>query len=311
MPLGISALASNAEGVLLITTPEGAFRSVDGAQTWQGFGPASASSASANSMLLAVDSNSGRVLLSAGDQVWGYNIPSGVVALKTPTAPAAAELPPTPPPPPPPPATDTPVPPTATATHPPTPTPTVQVAARPAGWLPSDRVQPLDPSFSSYFPQTGHNIKHGFRDYWINNGAEGLLGYPLTEEFTENGATVQYFERVRLEYRNGKIIWGLLGTELTAGRFFKTVRFFPSEDNKVYFGPTQHSASGPFLQFWRDNGGLDTFGYPISESYKDDGSEYQWFERARLEWHSNLPEGKRIVLGLLGKEALQKRGWIK
>ena len=52
-------------------------------------------------------------------------------------------------------------------------------------------------------------------------------------------------------------------------------------------------------------------GYPLSQSFKDQGSEYQWFERARLEWHSWLPEGKRLMLGLIGKEALQKKGWIR
>jgi hypothetical protein len=177
--------------------------------------------------------------------------------------------------------------------------------------LPTDRAKPLDPGVSDYFEATGHNITHGFRDYWKASGDVRLLGYPLTEEFVENGVSVQYFERVRLEYRNNKIVWGLLGTELTQGQFFRTVRFFPSEDNNVYFGPTQHSVSGPFLTFWRDNGGLETFGYPLSESFKEEGIEYQWFERALFEWHADLPEGKQLLLGQLGKRALQKRGWIR
>jgi hypothetical protein len=174
-----------------------------------------------------------------------------------------------------------------------------------------DRAQPLDAEFADYFEETGHNVKLGFRDYWHRIDGINLLGYPLTEEFVENGVTVQYFERARLEYRNGRIEWGLLGRELTEGRFFRNVPFFPSEEDNVYFGPTEHSLSGPFLELWRDNGGLETFGFPISESYKEDGSEYQWFERARFEWHPYLPEGKRMVLGQLGKEILQRRGWVR
>jgi hypothetical protein len=182
---------------------------------------------------------------------------------------------------------------------------------RPNGYLPTEKTQPLDPSIAAYAPETGHNIKYGFKDYWLNNNGIALLGYPITEEFVENGVDVQYFERGRLEYRDGKITWGLVGSEMTTGKFFQTVRFFPSEDDRVYFGPTQHSVSGPFLTFWQENGGLETFGYPLSESFKDDGSEYQWFERARLEWHPWLPEGNRIVLGNIGTELLQNRGWLK
>jgi hypothetical protein len=121
---------------------------------------------------------------------------------------------------------------------------------------------------------------------------------------------VQYFQRARFEYRDGAVVLGRLGTELTQGEFFRPVPFFVSEEDNAYFGATGHSASGPFLDFWRENGEEALLGYPISESYKDDGSEYQWFERVRLEWHPYLPEGKQIVLGNLGTELLQERGWL-
>jgi len=122
---------------------------------------------------------------------------------------------------------------------------------------------------------------------------------------------VQYFERARLEYRDGRVRLGLLGIELTKGTFYRTVPFFPSEDNNVYFGGTGHSLSGPFLEFWRENGREGIFGYPISESFNEDGSEYQWFERARFEWHPYRPEDDRIVLGNIGTEELKKRGWLR
>ena len=303
MPLEISAFMANAEGALMLSTPQGVYRSLDGAQSWQDFGPADSGQAVAMSL------DAGNHVLLAGDKtIWGLNMPTGVVSIPTQTAPAVAQAITAVPPPPPLP-TNTPSEPTDTPTA--QPTPTATIPARPPGYLPTDKAQPADPAIADYFEQTGHNVKYGFRDYWRNNDGIHLLGYPISEEFVENGVTVQYFERARLEYHNGQVTWGLLGTELTKGHFYQTVRFFPSEDTRVYFGPTQHSVSGPFLTFWRDNGGLDTFGYPLSESFNEDGSDYQWFERARFEWHPWFPEGHRIVLGNIGTEYLQKLGWLK
>jgi hypothetical protein len=59
---------------------------------------------------------------------------------------------------------------------------------------------------TTYFPQTGHSIRFGFRAFWLKNGGVPIFGYPLSEEFTEISPddgkeyTVQYFERVKLEY---------------------------------------------------------------------------------------------------------------
>jgi hypothetical protein len=178
------------------------------------------------------------------------------------------------------------------------------------GYKPSDPAQPGDPDVFTYFPDTKHNLGHGFRDFWQVNGGISQFGFPITEEFVENGVPVQYFERARFEYRDGKVTLGRLGAELTEGTFFRTVPFFPSTDTDVYFGATGHSVEGPFLTFWRDNGREALIGLPLSQSFKDDGSEYQWFERARIEWHPYLPEDNRIVLGNLGVQALQRKGWL-
>lgn len=68
-----------------------------------------------------------------------------------------------------------------------------------------------------YFPQTGHTLCGGFRTYWHRYGLDfgepgvsareslALFGFPISEPFQEtleNGQTytVQYFERVRMEY---------------------------------------------------------------------------------------------------------------
>jgi hypothetical protein len=49
------------------------------------------------------------------------------------------------------------------------------------------------------FPATGHTVSGKFLDYWQANGGLAIFGYPISDEFTENGRTVQYFERQRFE----------------------------------------------------------------------------------------------------------------
>ena len=65
----------------------------------------------------------------------------------------------------------------------------------------ADPPLPGDPGNGrKFFPQTGHSIGGPFLDFWQRNGGLALFGLPLTEEVTENGLTVQWFERARLEY---------------------------------------------------------------------------------------------------------------
>ncbi|MEA2574814.1 MAG: hypothetical protein QOH93_2112 [Chloroflexia bacterium] len=52
----------------------------------------------------------------------------------------------------------------------------------------------------AYFATTGHALGGGFYTYWQQNGGLSLFGYPISEEFNENGLTVQWFERARFEY---------------------------------------------------------------------------------------------------------------
>ena len=78
----------------------------------------------------------------------------------------------------------------------------------------------------TYFPQTGHNLRNSFKDYWELHGGLALYGYPISEEFYEvnpdDGETyvVQYFERNRFEYHpenkgnQYEVLLGLLGNTL-------------------------------------------------------------------------------------------------
>ena len=86
--------------------------------------------------------------------------------------------------------------------------------------LPSDT--PSDSPGRMFFPETGHSLAYGFKNYWEQNGGLWQFGYPISEEFTENGLTVQYFERARFEWRpeNAGTPWevllGRLGADAAA-----------------------------------------------------------------------------------------------
>ena len=80
------------------------------------------------------------------------------------------------------------------------------------------------------------------------------------------------------------------------------------------FVETNQCIEGRFLEYWRANGGLPVFGYPVTaardERNRDTGKTYltQWFERNRFELH---PENKRpydVLLGRLGEDNLLKMG---
>ncbi|HET9016915.1 MAG TPA: L,D-transpeptidase [Thermomicrobiaceae bacterium] len=71
----------------------------------------------------------------------------------------------------------------------------------------------------TFYPQTGHRLCAGFRYFWHAEGGLAIFGYPISEEFTQNGYTVQYFERARFEYHPAlkgtpyEVELGLLGTQ--------------------------------------------------------------------------------------------------
>jgi hypothetical protein len=77
-----------------------------------------------------------------------------------------------------------------------------------------------------YFPETGHNLRGKFKEYWERNGGLAVYGYPTSEEFMElnpdDGKTylVQYFERNRFELHpenagtKYEVLLGLLGNSV-------------------------------------------------------------------------------------------------
>ncbi len=197
------------------------------------------------------------------------------------------------------------------------------------GVNPAARIDPPAPDTApdlgrAYFSETGHYLVGGFKYYWDRNGGLSAFGYPLTEEFSEFipglnlTRTVQYFERVRLEFDpNAKagqeVSVGLLGKEAIALKYYVPGRFIPNTRDQSYFPETKHTVRLGFYQFW-SRGGLGRYGYPLSEEVDEksllDGKTYtvQYFERVKLEYNKDT---KQVQLGSLGRDILIKRGWLK
>lgn len=181
----------------------------------------------------------------------------------------------------------------------------------------------------TFYAATGHNLCAGFQRYWETYGGLAVFGYPITEEFTENGLTVQYFERARFEWHPGEwperwdVELGLLGTIYAQNKGLTGTAPFTSQtmcsnggmtwqggwtgesSDCVYFPQTGHAVSGKFLDYWVEHGGLAIFGYPISDVFTENGLTVQYFERQRFEEHPELAGTPyEVLLGRLGAKLL-------
>lgn len=182
---------------------------------------------------------------------------------------------------------------------------------------PADKVRPACCG-AHFFKQTGHNLSGPFLAFWQKYGGLDIFGYPRTEPFAENGHLVQYTDRFEMILANGKIRTAPLGRLLTASRSFPHVAPFASTAARIYVTATGHSLSGGFLAFWRAHQGTTLLGAPLDEEtieFNEDRSgrlyTVQWFEKGRLEYHSEASHTRyEMQLGLVGKEALQRRGWL-
>ena len=199
------------------------------------------------------------------------------------------------------------------ATGTPTPEPAQEPTATATPGVPPDRL----------YPETGFTVPGVFVRYWEANGGLPVFGFPISDARMEKNEAdgkeylVQYFERNRFEYHPefadtpNEVLLGLLGAELTAWRQFPDGEPFENTVDKVFFPETKHSLSEPFLSYWRDNGGLAIFGYPISEPFGEksdlDGKTYQvqYFQRNRFEYHPENQPPYHVLLGLLGHDVLE------
>lgn len=155
-----------------------------------------------------------------------------------------------------------------------------------------------------YFRETGHTVSGDFLAYYRSvKDAALLFGYPITEAYPKDGLLVQYFQRARFELHpelsaGKRVQLTSLGRETytpgkpAANKPDLSCRFFPETGFAVCYS---------FLDFFNKYGGAAQFGYPISPFELRDKMVVQYFEKARLEWRPDLPEGQRVGLADLGR----------
>jgi hypothetical protein len=163
-------------------------------------------------------------------------------------------------------------------------------------------------SDSRYFPETGHSVEGDFLTAYSSAiDAERIYGWPITEAFTDStGSLVQYFQKTVLEshpndppelrIRPQDLGYFLRkpGSPLPLPPNFPACRVFPED-------PEKHQVCYSFLDFYLAYGGPAQFGFPISNFEIQDGRIVQTYQRARFEWHPELPAGEKVVLTDLGR----------
>jgi hypothetical protein len=185
---------------------------------------------------------------------------------------------------------------------------------------------PPDTETLHFFPSAGHVVKDKFLTFWSDNGDLPIFGYPISEEFIENGLRVQYFERTVFEYHpeyagtKDEVQLSLLGSERVkgmTGKAFEPVLppALQFSDGKLispyYFYETKHTLRGKFLDYWKANGDVEIFGLPISEELVENGYQVQYFERYRLERHpENAGSPWEITGSQLGRDSADARGLL-
>lgn len=157
------------------------------------------------------------------------------------------------------------------------------------GWVPSGQAQ-IGGGYR-YFAETQHAVRGEFLEFFDTYGGLSIFGYPRTEPFVQDGFVVQYFQNARFESHPEnpapyRVQLGLLGVDLK----YERPRIVPpaiSSRSRHYFPETGHTVAFSFLDFFKANGGIDVFGYPISETHFENGRVVQYFQRMKLEWHSD------------------------
>jgi Tol biopolymer transport system component len=191
-------------------------------------------------------------------------------------------------------------------------------------WAPVERRAPILPGSSRCFTETGHCLHGIFRTYWEQHGGLVQFGFPITDELIEDGRTVQYTERARLEWHPeykgtpSEVLLGRLGADMADARaaageapFQRTAR---TTGGGRFFPETGHTLAPALRGYWESHGGLPVFGYPLSEAFQErspsDGKVYlvQYCERNRLEYHPEYAgTDSEVLLGLLGVQEHARR----
>lgn len=114
----------------------------------------------------------------------------------------------------------------------------------------------MDDLVCSFFDETRHSLRFGFKVFWDKEGGAELLGPPVSEEFVaEDGRQVQFFERGALQWKRGEdITVRPIGKQLAERQNLdmKPVAQppdVPSYDESLFVAPEPQDDGGLFGEF--------------------------------------------------------------
>ncbi len=149
----------------------------------------------------------------------------------------------------------------------------------------ADLVPPLDDHVEAGVP-----VPALIWRYWKSRGGVAAFGAPLAPAARDGPVTRQVFERAVLELRPDRadtpdlVRPAPLGRIAAAGQRLAPV---PRPPDAAWFPETGHTLRGPFRDYWERGGGLEVFGFPLTEEVTAAGMDgarrlTQFFERAML-----------------------------
>ncbi len=173
------------------------------------------------------------------------------------------------------------------------------------------------PAPAIYIPDTGHHIGGSVLAWWLQYGAENGLGWPVTELLKLDGRYVQYFERgalaVSATTRDPRGVVPLdLGRPYVASRPDRDVdrlrthsgsKKDGASDAAHFFDETGYGVHEDLWAYFREDGGVYRFGYPLAAPVVSAGFLWQVFERAVL--MARAGEVAELPIGVLESERMR------
>jgi hypothetical protein len=169
------------------------------------------------------------------------------------------------------------------------------------------------------YPETSLRVCGRFLAHWDEHGGLAVFGYPISDLRNEASDidgrvyAVQYFERAVFEYHPENtqpydVLLSLVGLVHFKQKYpVKPPHQMQSVDvNALDFPESGKRLGGTFLRHWQANGGLHTFGYPVTDEVDEvsdlNGKTYrmQYFERAVFELHPENAPPYEVLLSNLG-----------
>jgi len=168
------------------------------------------------------------------------------------------------------------------------------------GTLPAlDLIAPEpDTGVGWYMTERGHNVSAPFLATWQALGGATGLGLPMTEAFTYNGLTTQYFDDVALRVGPHDVMTTApIGLVLLGGSAAPRATPLAASTVHLYAAATGHNIHGAFLSYYRATGGAAFWGDPLTEETPLAGRPVQYFMGGAFTI-TPPPHGQVVVLPL-------------